>query len=375
MLVSTIKKQIVLGLVLCVVVSVRTADVEQMPTTDMLTVSKEAFADLHIERPDFSTDNQDFVQVIDQEIVDLRKRFGHGQVDLHEQEVQAVAPKLSIFITGIIAEVARRARIDVPGASLLLADGSLQYNAAAQRATMTWTVTKSTYAVYPDGRKEKIGEEKNTEKSSVSDIVIGAELVRLFAWRKAYVGLLIAIVGHEVGHIVHEHSEEAQGNEHQADLFAANLLARGADLVVALDMLSLAAHTYNTLKDFVYKNERLYDLVKATVNRTMMDVPDLGELGNASTHAYAATVVYNALRKKSKSLIADGDFDTACFEVYEALKQSCNAPSAVFGMPKEEVERLCLEMERKASYLNAFKQTHPAPLNRKRFIEAVSKKA
>lgn len=360
---------------LSLVASVRTADVEQMPTTDVLSIAKDAFADLKIERPDFSSDNQDFVSVIDQEILNLRKRFGSGQVDLDEQAVQAVAPKISIFITGIIKAVAMRAGIDVPGASLLLADGSMQYNAAAQRATATWTVTKSTYAVYPDGRKIKIGEQRDTEKSSVSNIVIGAELVRLFCWRKAYAGLLIAIVGHEVGHIVYEHAKEGQDNEYEADLFAARLLARGVDLVVALDMISLAAHTFNTLKDFVNKKDRVYDLVKAAVVRTIVDVPDLGELGNASSHAYAATVVYNALRKKSQGIIADGTFDDACFEVYEALKQACNAPSAVFGVSKEEVERLCLEMEQRSVYLNAFKQTHPAPLNRKRFIEAVSKSA
>ena len=185
---------------------------------------------------------------------------------------------------------------------------------------------------------------------------------------------MAAILGHEVGHIVFEHQDEAVVNEHEADLFAAKLLKKKTDLIVALDMLSLAAHVYNSLKSIVTDKKLVYDLVRAAVNRVVMDVPDLGELGTATSHAYVATAVFNALEKADKKIIVSGNWEDAVFEVYRAVKRACTVPSAVFGVPSEEIQALCLEMERKATYLQSFKLTHPTPFNRRALIEAISKK-
>ena len=338
----------------------------------VLTTQSEALSEFKAERPDFVSDNQRKVALFDQELAQLRQRYRQETVDLEKEEVRTIAPHWATFVAGAVKLVAQKADIQTPGVLLRLADDQLQYNAAAHRASGTVTKTTTYYKVYADGRKEFDREEKVVEKYAVSDIEVGAELVRLFIWRKAHEGLFAAILGHEVGHIVFEHNAEDPQNEHQADLFAAKLLRRGKDLITALDMLSLAAHSFNSLKDVVTDKHRVFDLIRAATNRLVQDVPDLGELGKASSHAYVATAVHNALRKAAAETIKSGDLEEAFFEVYQAVKRACTVPSAVFGMPKEKIAALCLEMERKASYLSSFKNTHPTPFNRNSFIAAVS---
>ncbi len=351
--------------------------VADQPAQDQLSTASEALADFKADRPDFSSDNKNFAGAIDQELSRLRRQYGHKTVNLEDAVVQGIAPKLSKFVTKAVALVAGRAGINKPGVHLLLGDTSLQYNAAAQRSTHTKTTIKETYKVYyrPDGsevRRELVNQEKEVEKNAINDIVIGVELVRLFIWRSDRVALLAAIIGHEVGHIVFEHQEEAVGHEHEADLFAAKLLRNGKDLITALDMISLAAHTFNSLKEVMIDKRRMFDVIRATVNRVIIDVPDLDELGCASSHAYVATAVYNALRQADEKVVRTGSAEDAYFEVYQALKRACTVPSQVFGVSKEKIAAMCLEMERKASYLNTFKNTHPVPMDRNAFIAAVS---
>lgn len=341
---------------------------------DTLSVSNE-LVEFKAERPDFSSNNTRFVGIIDAEIELLRKNFDHDVIDLEDEKAKTLAPELANFLSGGVRVVAEAAKIKKPGVKLQLQDSNLQYNAAAQRTTRVSKLTKLTYEHdLATGKQRLLDSTTETEVDTISDIIIGAELVRLFIWREGRMALMAAILGHEVGHIVFEHKDEAVANEHEADLFAAKLLKKGTDLIVALDMISLAAHVYNSLKTIVADKKRLYDLVRLAVNRVVTDVPDLGELGTATSHAYVATAVFNALKKADAQVIQYGNWDDALFEVYLAVKRACTVPSAVFGVPSEEIQSLCLEMERKATYLQSFKLTHPTPLNRRVLIEAISKK-
>lgn len=371
----TMKQKFFLILVVCVIPGFAMAD---QPSPDQLTATSEALADFKADRPDFSSDNKKFADAIDYELQTLRRIYKHTTVNLEDAAVRKIAPKVTTFVVKAVELVVERAGIAMPGVRLLLADNNLQYNAAAQHSTQTKTTIKQTYKVYynPENgreiRRELVNQEKEIEKNAINDIVIGAELVRLFIWRSDRVALLGAIIGHEVGHIVFEHSEETVGHEHEADLFAAKLLKNGTDLITALDMLSLAAHSYNSLKDIITDKRRLFDSIRATVNRVVMDVPDLGELGTATSHAYVATAIFNALRQADQKAMRGGNLEDSCFEIYQAMKRACTVPSVVFGVPKEEIAALCLEMERKASYLHTFKNTHPTPMDRNAFIAAVS---
>ncbi len=342
---------------------------------EVLSLGVNALADFKADRPDFTSDNKEFVETVDREIEMLRSRYGRISIDLEDEDVKALAPELANFICGGVQKVAEHAKIKKPGIKLQLQDSNLQYNAAARQARQINILTKNTYLVnQATGQKTLVNTETETDVDKISDIEVGAELVRLFVWRRDRPVLMAAILGHEVGHIVFEHQDEAVVNEHEADLFAAKLLKKKTDLIVALDMLSLAAHVYNSLKSIVTDKKLVYDLVRAAVNRVVMDVPDLGELGTATSHAYVATAVFNALEKADKKIIVSGNWEDAVFEVYRAVKRACTVPSAVFGVPSEEIQALCLEMERKATYLQSFKLTHPTPFNRRALIEAISKK-
>ncbi len=343
--------------------------------SDVLSLADNTLDGFKADRPDFTSDNEKFVATYDREIELLRNRYEQTSVDLEDEEVKALAPELTDFICGAVGVVAKRAKIKKPGVKLKLEGGNSQYNAAARQGKQINILTKNTYLVnQATGQKTLVNTETETDVDKISDIEVGAELVRLFVWRSDRPALMAAILGHEVGHIVFEHSDEAVVNEHEADLFAAKLLKKGTDLIVALDMLSLAAHVYNSLKSIVTDKKLLYNLVRAAVNRVVMDVPDLGELGTATSHAYVATAVFNALEKADKKIIVSGNWEDAVFEVYRAVKRACTVPSAVFGVPSEEIQALCLEMERKATYLQSFKLTHPTPFNRRALIEAISKK-
>lgn len=364
------------GLCMGLMVGVCADQSDQEPyVSDILSLAGNALADFKADRPDFTSDNKEFVAIYDREIELLRKSYGSISVDLEDEEVKALAPELANFICGAVGVVAKRAKIKKPGVKLQLQDSNLQYNAAARQGRQINILTKNTYLVnQATGQKTLVNTETETDVDKISDIEVGAELVRLFVWRSDRPALMAAILGHEVGHIVFEHTDEAVVNEHEADLFAAKLLKKGTDLILALDMLSLAAHVYNSLKSIVADKKLVYDLVRAAVNRVVIDVPDLGELGTATSHAYVATAVFNALEKADKKNIVSGNWDDAVFEVYQAVKRACTVPSAVFGVSSEKIQALCLEMERKATYLQSFKLTHPTPFNRRALIEAISRK-
>lgn len=341
--------------------------------SDVIGVDTQSLADFKADRPDFSSDNSMRIGQLEKEIDLLNNRFpSEVSVDLESEEVRAVAPVLSTFIVGAIALVAERAKIKKPGVMLRLANDHLQYNAAAIRATGSLATVTNVYKVYTDGRKELDHQERSIEPLVVTSIEVGAALVRLFSWRQEHEGLFAAVLAHEIGHIVFEHNTQEVQNEYQADFFAAKLLKRGQDLITTLDMISLAAHAYNSLKDIVYDRKRLYQMVNVAVSKIIRDVEGLGELGKATSHAYVATAVFNAVRKADAKVLQSGEINEAYFELYQALRRACLVPTAVFGVPKEEIEALCLDMERKAEHLKGFKQTHPVPVDRKAFISAVA---
>jgi hypothetical protein len=351
---------------------------ESVPTDApvSLTVSsavREELANFKAERPAFDSDNSAFVDTVDKELKNLRHRYGDTVVDLESEEVRRLAPQISTFVVGGVDTVAKLARITKPGVKLTLVPGSVQYNAAAQGITETLTKTTRTYLVDERGNRTLVGEKVDVEQNKISDIVVGAQLVRLFVWRKDRVALFAAILGHEVGHIVFDHKTEAVSNEHEADLFAVKMLKKGTDLNTALDMLSLAANTSSTLERFVKDEAVRNDFVRAAVNRVVMDVADLSELGKAESHSYVATVIFNALQREKKRIsneISRSNLDEACFAIYEALKRACESPSGIFGVPSKQIQMLCAKMERDSRHMN----THPVPSERRALIEAISRR-
>ena len=96
------------------------------------------------DRPDFASDNLEFLNTIDREIAQLRSKFADPSVDLEDERVKTFAPKTASLLTSLVHTVADRAKIDRPGVSLLLARNNLQYNAAAQQASQTITTTPAT---------------------------------------------------------------------------------------------------------------------------------------------------------------------------------------------------------------------------------------
>lgn len=330
------------------------------------------------DRPDFSSDNQEFVAVIDKELLSLRSKFGKKEVNLRRESVRKIAPKLADFCIKAVELVAEKAGIDMPGVSLHLADDSGQFNAAARNGTQINTTVKKTFKVMinprtgKEIRRQLVKEEHIVDKNKISNIVIGAELLRLCLWRQDNLPLLAAIIGHEAGHVVYAHTSENPHHEHEADIFAVRLLKDGTDLMTALDMVSLAAHTFNGLQEMIPNKKRLFDVVRAAVNRIVLDVPNLGELAVASSHAYVATVIKNALQKIDKKTLQGNNQLEITFEVYKSLKVACESPEAIFGgeKGKERIKALCAQLENTA-YLKSIKKTHPTPLDRNRVIAAV----
>ncbi len=346
-------------------------------SVDVLGASGDALTGFKADRPNFSSNNSKAVDIFDKELALLRA--GHFSdldkpIDLATDDARARAPQVCAFVVNIVRRAANLAKIKMPGVHLLMKDGSGQYNAAAQRTKQTITTTERLVEIDVRGRQKVVGEKVTTDKNVINDIVIGAELVRLFMWRKEYVSLFAAIIGHEIGHIVFEHDEEDPMNEHQADVFAARLLRHGKDLIVALDIISLAAHLHNALKSFGLDQRKVYDHIRAVVNRIIIDIPDLGELGTAESHSYVATAVHHALKKADREVIISGAVDEVRFEIYSAVKSVCNAPTSVFGVDAEEIQKMCAKMEQDADHLQGLKRTHPVPLNRRAIIAAVTRK-
>jgi hypothetical protein len=325
------------------------------------------------DRMHFESDNTLFMQTIDDEIKLLKRNYTTESVDLNNTAVRQFAPTISQFIDGAVAKVAELAGIEKPAVRFFIADGALQYNAAAQQGARILTKKYQTFSVdQRTGRKTLIKEDTTVERSKVSAITVGAQLFRLFAWRRAALPLLAAVIGHEVGHIVFEHGSEAVAHEHEADLFAARLLKNGTDLIVALDMLALATNLYHGLKSVGVYQASIHDHVIAVVNKVIVDVPDMGELGKATTHSYATTALFHALRKADQKVVRHGTGDEVNEEIYRAAKRACLTPSLVFGVPAEEIQELCEQTERSAQFLQSFKKTHPAPLDRRSLIEAIA---
>lgn len=368
-------------LIFCVVVTLCKA--EDVGMQSSLVVGSHIDLDtFKADRPDFSSNNEAFVATVDKELNLLKDKFGTVDVDLKDSVAAQIAPTICALLVDGVAEIVRQANLKgagmtVPGVKLSFRVGSLQYNAAAEKVEQIVAKKTRTYLEDSRGNRKLVDEKVEVETNKISDIVVGAQLVRLFVWMRDGDALLIAILGHEIGHIIFDHSSEDVRNEHEADLFAAMLLKNGVDLIKALDVLALAAHTYNTLKDIVSNKQEVYDFIRAAVNRVVLDLVNLDELGNATSHSYVATVIHNAVRKEASRInkaVSSSNREEACYALYEALKRACNAPDAVFGVSAQQIKRLCAKMEKKSRYLEAFKQTHPTPFNRRVLIEAISRR-
>jgi hypothetical protein len=272
-------------------------------------------------------------------------------------------------VSQIVSRFVKTAKIDtMPKLVLYTGPDSKTYNASAQISTLTQTETVTKYT--KNGKK--ISTDVNKKVKKFHKLVIGQGLLKLLLWKTYGNRLLSCIIAHEIGHMCDSISGESKRAEYFADSKAIELVGKGDAylLTQAIDMITLAGHMYSILtlnSDLLRLNlGDAHQVIRIIVNSMVNELPELGDLGQCSTHKKFGYVVNKVFQDSVKYSLDPkiGMTEKEFGNVYHKLHRACLNLAEYIG-PQEEQE-ISQKYEFIENYTNQIYNhiTHPTPLER-----------
>jgi len=273
------------------------------------------------------------------------------------------APKLYAFLNHVATKLAKKAGIKVPTIFVCVKLDSSSYNASVQKIIYTSRLTYTS----------ETGSSITTEiVNDEFNLTVGKELINLFFWNSANKDCIEAVIAHEIGHAMNNHTVQSKENEFEADAAALRMLEVQENLPRAIDMLTLAGHIYNNLAAIASEalKEHVHFLIRVMTTSLIQEFPDLGRLGSSSSHTNFAFAVNAALEPILNPMATGGQPINAAHVVisaYNRLKQACVEPEQLLRGDKRKLSaqgKLLDELtSRFFSPIN-----HPDPRSRKRHM-------
>ena len=270
--------------------------------------------------------NQEF-KALKQNAVRTSRDVKLGVVCLSKAENTELAPTLNAFLQPVVTQLVKKTKLKMPTIFVYIKEDSASYNASMQKVTYTSVLTY----------RSETGSSISTELvNDEFNLTIGKELINLFFWNSANKDLIEAVLAHEFGHAVNNHTTQSPTNEFEADTTAIKVLDFPQNLPKAIDMLTLAGHIYNNLAAIASESfkEHVHFLIRVMTTSLIQEIPDLGELGNSSSHTNFAFSVNAALGPILKPSVAKGEqatIDVVVKKAYNNLKLACSSPDKLLG--------------------------------------------
>lgn len=289
-------------------------------------------------KPLFSSDSPQFFEKIQKEFTLLQNKGIKSSLNPHATSLSdatnaELAPTLNIFLTQIVERLIKKTTLKMPAILIYVQDDQTSYNASMQKIRYTSLLTSTTQSGQ-SMRTEIVNDEYN--------LTIGKDVINLFLWNNHNKNCLAAVIAHEIGHAVNNHTTQSIENEFQADRTAVKLLQNPSSLAKGITMLTLAGHIYNTLAAIASPAfiPHVHFFVRTLSSALVQEYPDLGQLGSSSSHSAFAQTVRTALDPIVNIPATDQkaiDPTAIIMKAYENLRLACSNPQKLMGMDKKEL--------------------------------------
>ena len=289
-------------------------------------------------------------------------------------ENQSIVSILYNEINQAVSKSIKLAKIaKMPKLVLYVGSDPKTYNASAQTSVLTSieTTTKRTKS----GKLISTEVNKTVEKKYKR--VVGEGVVKLLLWKDYGSKLLASIIAHEVGHMCDSVMGESKRAEYFAESKAIEFVGKkdAKMLCQAIDMITLASHMYNilTLNSYLLRLNLgdAHQVIRIIVNSMVNELPELGDLGQCSTHKKFGYVVNKIFQDSLKYSLDPriGMTEREFVNVYQRLHSACANLSEYIG-PENEQE-ISEKYEFIENYTNQIYNhiTHPTPLERSNNIQ------
>lgn len=318
-----------------------------------------------------SPEASEFYEKVQKELGALQAaRKGRDMVNISKAKYTQIAPNLSNFLSNLTENLIKKTTLTMPSIFVYIGDGQGLYNASMQKTVTVFTHTS----------RDISGKESSTQ--IVQDkykLTLGRELVNLFLWKKSLTDCFEAVIAHEIGHAVNNHTIPSIENEYAADRTAVKLLKSPWKLPQGISVLTLAGHIYNTISAIADDGvkEHIHFLVRVLTASLVKEFPNLGELGRSSSHTNFARLVQAALapiispEEQEESISSPA---ALVIKIHERLRQACLNPGAFMGVDDDELSE---EGEMLDELTNRMFSpiTHPAPRDRlEKILHAINDK-